>query len=56
MGLAVYIHTFPPPSLQEVKLRHDELAEENQQLAEANRRYRIHTTELKERMELMLVS
>ena len=52
----MYIRTFPPPSPQEVKLRHNELTEENQQLAEANRRYRMHTTELKERMELVLVS
>ena len=39
-----------------MKLQRDELAEENQALAEANRRYRMHTSELKDRVELLVVS
>ena len=40
---------------QEVKLQRDQLVEENQTLAEANRRYRLHTTELKEKVESLAV-
>ena len=39
-----------------MKLHRDELVEENQKLTEANRRYRMHTTELKDRMESLMVS
>ena len=42
--------------MQEVKLHRDELVDENQTLAEANRRYRMHTTELKDRVQSLLVS
>lgn len=41
--------------MQEVKLHRDELMDENQTLAEANRRYHIHTTELKDRVESLTV-
>ena len=41
---------------QEVKLHRDQLIEESQTLTEANRRYRMHTSELKDRVESLAVS
>ena len=41
---------------QEVKLERDHLVEENEKLVEANKRYRMHTTELKEKVESLAVS
>ena len=41
--------------LKEVKLHRDQLIGENQTLAEANRRYHMHTTELKDRVETFVV-
>ena len=38
-----------------MKLERDQLMEENQTLAEANRRYRLHTTELKGKVESLAV-
>ena len=37
-------------------MHRDELVEDNRILTEANRRYHIHTTELKERLEALIVS
>ena len=40
---------------QEVKLERDQLVEENEKMAEANKRYHLHTTELKEKVESLAV-
>lgn len=37
-------------------MQRDELMEKNQALEEANRRYRMHTSELKDRVESLVVS
>ena len=44
-----------PPQQQEVKLERDQLVEENEKLAEANKRYHLHTTELKDKVESLAV-
>ena len=42
--------------LQAIKEESEQLQADNQQLMEANKRYHLHTDELKEKIESLLVS